>query len=331
MSFLLTVVVARDASAEPLEFDGGMVAREADLKIIEVFSQDDLLETLRCHRVDIGIVMNCRMTWAEVPRVVQLLKGAAPESCAVLFACPESESVVGSALAMGLDDFVIDDVYANWRLQSIFLNHVRGRRPRIRAKRLEERLEQLSGLLQLGVFSCEGDGRFVEVNDAMKDLLACSSETELFHTNLISLFNDQDRGIDYLDRLLQSGTPQALDFERVSQDATRFFRVTAKMTAGEGSARMIDGFVEDITAQKVFAFESRRASVAMERISSLSPRERQVFERVADGNPNKVIAKTLEISEKTVEKHRASLMRKLKVVSVAELVRLATYAEHGVA
>jgi FixJ family two-component response regulator len=46
-----------------------------------------------------------------------------------------------------------------------------------------------------------------------------------------------------------------------------------------------------------------------------------------DGNANKVIARHLDISEKTVEKHRASVMKKLQVRSVAELVRLAMLAE----
>ncbi len=59
------------------------------------------------------------------------------------------------------------------------------------------------------------------------------------------------------------------------------------------------------------------------RIKSLTPRERQVFELVITGMLNKQIAFDLGISEQTVKIHRGRVMRKMQVVSVAELVRLA--------
>ncbi len=58
-----------------------------------------------------------------------------------------------------------------------------------------------------------------------------------------------------------------------------------------------------------------------DRIARLTPREREVVERVARGNSNKVVAADLEISERTVELHRGRAMRKLEIRSVPELVR----------
>lgn len=55
----------------------------------------------------------------------------------------------------------------------------------------------------------------------------------------------------------------------------------------------------------------------------LTPRERDVLERIVGGEPNKRIAHDLGLSAKTVEFHRANLMKKLHVRSVAELVRKA--------
>ena len=59
------------------------------------------------------------------------------------------------------------------------------------------------------------------------------------------------------------------------------------------------------------------------RVARLTPRERQVMELVVSGNSNKVIAMDLGLCEKTVEVHRAHVMEKMKVQSLAELVRLA--------
>jgi two-component system response regulator FixJ len=57
-------------------------------------------------------------------------------------------------------------------------------------------------------------------------------------------------------------------------------------------------------------------------LESLSNRERQVFELVADGAMNKMIAADLGISERTVEVHRSHVMEKLNVRTLAQLVRI---------
>lgn len=58
-------------------------------------------------------------------------------------------------------------------------------------------------------------------------------------------------------------------------------------------------------------------------LDMLTPREGQVFQLVVEGNSNSRIAKMLDLSAKTVEKHRASLMAKLGVSDLAGLMRVA--------
>jgi DNA-binding NarL/FixJ family response regulator len=57
--------------------------------------------------------------------------------------------------------------------------------------------------------------------------------------------------------------------------------------------------------------------------SSLTHREREIVQQVAEGRLNKEIAARLNISIKTVETHRSSAMRKLKLKTTADLVRYA--------
>ena len=58
------------------------------------------------------------------------------------------------------------------------------------------------------------------------------------------------------------------------------------------------------------------------RWGDLSEREREVAQRISAGDANKVIAADLGISERTVEAHRAKIMEKMGVRSVAQLVRM---------
>jgi len=74
-----------------------------------------------------------------------------------------------------------------------------------------------------------------------------------------------------------------------------------------------------LVADSFYPAESQR----VDPFESLTPRERQVFQLVAEGRTNSAIGVELNISEKTVEKHRSNLMTKLNVRDLAGLVRLA--------
>jgi FixJ family two-component response regulator len=98
----------------------------------------------------------------------------------------------------------------------------------------------------------------------------------------------------------------AVDFiEKPFQDQELLKRIDSVMRTERGSLE----------------FRERQRLVAS-RLAMLSRREREVMDRVVEGKPNKWIAQELGISVKTVEAHRARMMGKLDVSSVAELVRL---------
>ncbi|PYK23233.1 MAG: DNA-binding response regulator [Verrucomicrobia bacterium] len=68
--------------------------------------------------------------------------------------------------------------------------------------------------------------------------------------------------------------------------------------------------------------EQAKLSEIRTRLDTLTPREEEVLEHVVSGKLNKQIAADLGITEATVKMHRARVMAKMKVQSVAELARL---------
>jgi FixJ family two-component response regulator len=79
---------------------------------------------------------------------------------------------------------------------------------------------------------------------------------------------------------------------------------------------------EAVNRQRELLAAASRVQEVRERIESLSIREREVMAWVISGALNKQIAGELGIVEQTVKVHRARVMEKMQVVSVAELVRL---------
>jgi len=89
----------------------------------------------------------------------------------------------------------------------------------------------------------------------------------------------------------------------------------------------IDRVQQALTQEK--KINSRQVDMAHIRqlIATLTPKEYDIFSFVADGKANKVIALNLGVSERTVEVHRAQVMKKLQVRTLAQLVRMKINSE----
>ena len=95
-----------------------------------------------------------------------------------------------------------------------------------------------------------------------------------------------------------------------------------------GETRILDAVARALEAgssrpaQSAQTQASDEAAVVRQRLATLSERERQVLDGVVDGHPNKVIARDLGISPRTVEIYRAKLMAKMHADNLAALVRM---------
>lgn len=102
----------------------------------------------------------------------------------------------------------------------------------------------------------------------------------------------------------------ALDYLRLPLEAQRLREMIAR-TAHEAEA---------------YGEARRKMIAARSRIASLSPREREVLDWLAEGRSNKMIARELEISPRTVEIHRANMLNKIGANHTSEAIRIAIEA-----
>lgn len=90
------------------------------------------------------------------------------------------------------------------------------------------------------------------------------------------------------------------------------------------SAQSLLDRIQEVLSQAERATDARaRGEGAARRLERLTKREREVFERVVSGQSNKAVALRLGLSVRTVETHRARIMEKLGVKTLADLVLLA--------
>lgn len=115
-------------------------------------------------------------------------------------------------------------------------------------------------------------------------------------------------------RIVEAIKGGALDYMALPLNDEKFSRCLMRI---EGEAEL-------------FGEARKRMIEARNRISNLSRREREVLEWLAEGSSNKVIARQLEISPRTVEIHRANMMSKLGARHAAEAVRLKLEAQMDV-
>jgi FixJ family two-component response regulator len=95
------------------------------------------------------------------------------------------------------------------------------------------------------------------------------------------------------------------------------------LTKPVGEAALFKAVEEGVRRSWDASAERAKREEVLARIATLTPREREVLKHIVSGKLNKQIAADLGAAERTIKAHRARVMQKMGVQSVAELARRA--------
>jgi DNA-binding NarL/FixJ family response regulator len=120
-------------------------------------------------------------------------------------------------------------------------------------------------------------------------------------------------GEEYVTRALRAGAAGYLPKSAAGAE----LELAIKAVVGEGI------YISPEISKRIFLEHSNGASAVRGSVAALTPRQGEVLRMIAEGFTTKGIAHNLNISVKTVETHRATLMERLNIHDVAGLVRYA--------
>lgn len=134
-------------------------------------------------------------------------------------------------------------------------------------------------------------------------------------------------GMDFLDKLVEEGFPIPVIIMSGHGDVPMAVRAMK-----QGAIDFLEKpFNDEVLLERIGAAididtrnraERQQHKGFEERLNRLTKREREVMDMIVAGHANKVMASMLGVSAKTVEAHRATVMKKLQVRSVADLVQM---------
>lgn len=132
------------------------------------------------------------------------------------------------------------------------------------------------------------------------------------HVLVLSVHGDEE----YVARAFEAG---AIGYVLKDVRAADLF---AAIEAAADGRRYLSPTVSDLVVSEYLRLRRDRSEVESP-ARVLTEREREVLRRLTDGKSSKAIAKELRVSPKTIETHRANIMRKLDIHNIADLVRYA--------
>lgn len=314
----------------------------SDRELLRIFAAPGLVRadswdrfSAALHECDLhAAVIADPIGWADTLTVVREIRNRFPSCFVLIMSNSESDRLATEAMKLGLLEYTqTDAIYTSTGSAGTADLVSRGKGSDCDAQGFKEgvydsRFYLLLNNAGVGAFYCTADGLVLRMNEAFRSMMGDSIQSSGECVQQSGPRITAASFTSFLKQVVQSDRVCHIDYAVQQPDeASRVFRLHARRQQLPAMDLGIEGLMEDITSQNLAQTLKFQALRAREKLSRLTLRERHVLDEVVLGSMNKSIARRFDISEKTVERHRSNVMKKLEVNSVAELVRLTNFAD----
>ncbi len=217
----------------------------------QVTSAKELSQAIESTRWDM-VVTDYQLLWTDGITVLLAVKVRWPDCPVIMFTGSGNEEVAVQAMKAGLDDYVLKSPKHYARLASAVHMALERLKQRRALRQAETRYQSLCDDVPVGLFRVARDGRIIDANPALIEMLGFPDRQALLAVNAMNFFADSTERHALLNAL--KGSEIIRFFE------TRFYRRDGKLIWAEVNARVIrhgleqvacyEGSLEDITSRK---------------------------------------------------------------------------------
>src|SRR5256885_6183944 len=197
-------------------------------------------------------VTDYKLNWSDGLKVLTAVKARWPDCPVIMFTGSGNEEIAVQAMKAGLDDYVLKSSKHRARLSAAAVLALDRARQRRALREAETLYQHLFSRVPVGLFCVALDGRIIEANPAMIEMLGYPDRRTLFEVDANSLFASPTERRRWLAAVQRSGVVERFEL-RLRRCDGKFIWVEINARAVkdvQGRSRHREGSAEDITARK---------------------------------------------------------------------------------
>src|ERR1051326_5420326 len=198
------------------------------------------------------VVTDYQLRWSDGLTVLTAVKNRWPDCPVIMFTGSGNEEIAVQAMKAGLDDYVLKLSRSYVRLAAAAHLALERAEHRRHAREATLRYESLFNRVPVGLFCLSPEGRVLDANPAMVELLGYSDQESLLGINAKTLVRDPVQRRLWFDGVVRAGGVQHLELQLRRQDGRVIWaEINARSVLDQqGRAKFSEGSVEDLTARK---------------------------------------------------------------------------------
>lgn len=159
-----------------------------EAEIFDVDSEMNLIQHLQRDHLDLAITDHA-LHWASGLDVFQRIKSDHPDCSVIMYSGAVGEDYAVEAMKAGLDDYIVKDAAHQPRLRTSIRALLMQGEQRQKMRLTQRRYDELFQRVTVGLFTCDGEGRFVDANPALLAMLGTRSLADLSGLRLGDVFS----------------------------------------------------------------------------------------------------------------------------------------------
>ncbi len=246
----LSILLIEDNPDDRVLIRHGLEKHFQRLNIHEILSPGAFDQALHQGDFDI-VIVDYHLGWADGIGITRQIKTHWPETPVLMFTITGSEEVAVQAMKAGLDDYILKSPSQFALLPGIvesLLKHGEQRRALAEA---EARYRSLFDGVPIGLYRSTPEGKLLDANLAMVDLLLYPDRETLLSTPVDALYPSPEARAYALENFLSNPVTRNLEVALRRYDGSQIqVNINARLVAEAGLPRYIEGSLEDITERK---------------------------------------------------------------------------------